>query len=1067
MTVENLKHTFRHQNLTEYNDEVYRERTFDALDHEFSFELRPSAATLFWRFGLVFSRTEDFAFDPNIGRYNNTDLRFIEVNVGGRSNEQWEHPNNIALSSYYITHPEPPYDPSSDYRPGTPVTLSLRYLEGVNRAPNEVWLKYDTPYHEGSHMTIPVGDYRYFRIFAWADFNHFELHLSLDVITQPAEPRYWLMRLLADIWPPNRFAVGDLVWHGSHTGRGDDRIEYDLYKKMKVGEKVLGVSVGEQQSILCQFEVAEPLHINPEHGEIVWLRVVTLFFPYIPLPYNSIYQYNVDQSDNRRYRLFDIDGEQFNQFIAPHLAFPKVRLSDVEGKYLNIIYANFLEGKQIASTYSLQQIWNDELPRTFRPEDIDPALARRGNQITLLGICQIHPESIIFYRFERALFAIQEILGDGNHRFEVGAIQLKTKLSNFSDDEMLEIFKLIENFHELHNGIGQSPAGDMSIKIMQDSVFEEYRQYSGLKSFMAKHLNKNPVRNEVLSENSASPVVDESATLDFFRTDGRRRSRSEFAPVLGIQPLAEQLAELIYHLPPDSQMVGIFGKWGRGKSYLLDKLGSYMKDRWKEEFIHIVYHAWKYQETPASWAYLYEQFADAYLGKRNRRNFFHYYWKVYRLNLRRLGVLPIVILGLSFLGWLGWIILGPIVLDWEWYFFAGSDILITISLSAIFRTFKKELSPKAIELIKKYSLRHSFKSTMGLQADIQEELITLLKVWIPEIKDRPAKPLRFRSHRKATKLKVRICLVVEDMDRCKEERIIENIDALRVLLEDPEISKRLLIVTAIDERILKQAIQKKYASLVKTDNSDDTEISSSGNPLKLNDLVSEYIDKLFIVAIKLGELSGLQRVEFLQEAIKKDLVAAKANSLSGGTTAIPVPADKSTLSIPVTKNTSQGPTFSGERSANIVGSSRQSGTATLTVMASTASAPRVDTWNGLSMREVQLLEQVVQTWELATPRQINIFYHRYLFCKNTLIGNYLASGQPNPWQNQADILTILQLLRYYSSKGTPEHIQMEKNLVQQSKGAVPVDVEHVEPKVQKPQSDYLILLEILELVVAY
>ena len=118
------------------------------------------------------------------------------------------------------------------------------------------------------------------------------------------------------------------------------------------------------------------------------------------------------------------------------------------------------------------------------------------------------------------------------------------------------------------------------------------------------------------------------------------------------------------------------------------------------------------------------------------------------------------------------------------------------------------------------------------------------------------------------------------------------------------------------------------------------------------------------------------------------------------------------------------------------------------------------------MQEVQLLKQVIQTRELVTPRQINIFYHRYLFCKNTLIGNYLASGQPNPWQGQGDILTILQLLRYYGSKGTPEHILTEKKRVQ-LKGTGLIDVQYAEPKIEKTHSDYLILLEILELVVAY
>ena len=97
-----MQYTFHNQNLTEYNDDVFRETTFDALGREFAFDLKPGTATLFWRFGLAFSRTESFDFEPNRGRYNNRDLCFIEIDVGGMSNDKWAHPNTIALASYYI-----------------------------------------------------------------------------------------------------------------------------------------------------------------------------------------------------------------------------------------------------------------------------------------------------------------------------------------------------------------------------------------------------------------------------------------------------------------------------------------------------------------------------------------------------------------------------------------------------------------------------------------------------------------------------------------------------------------------------------------------------------------------------------------------------------------------------------------------------------------------------------------------------------------------------------------------------------------------------------------------------
>ncbi len=188
MTAETLKYVFHHQNLTEYNDDVYRERTFDALGSEFAFDLQPGAATLFWRFGLAFSRSERFDFDPNSGRYNNRDLCFIEVNVGGMSNGQWEHPENIALSSYYLEGLKPPYDQSDKYTPGAPVTLYVRYLQEEGKAPNTLWFKYDMPNHTGKPVTIAVGDFRYFRVFAWADKREFSLECTINTFDTQSPP---------------------------------------------------------------------------------------------------------------------------------------------------------------------------------------------------------------------------------------------------------------------------------------------------------------------------------------------------------------------------------------------------------------------------------------------------------------------------------------------------------------------------------------------------------------------------------------------------------------------------------------------------------------------------------------------------------------------------------------------------------------------------------------------------------------------------------------------------------------------------------------------------------------
>ncbi|HLG39196.1 MAG TPA: hypothetical protein VI461_05980, partial [Chitinophagaceae bacterium] len=98
--MENLQYTFRNQGLGAYNDDVFNHPSFDLESNEYTFLIQPSLKTTFWRFGVVLSKTKDFRFEPNIGRYNNTDLRFIQINVGEQIKEkEWHLPRRIEFAT--------------------------------------------------------------------------------------------------------------------------------------------------------------------------------------------------------------------------------------------------------------------------------------------------------------------------------------------------------------------------------------------------------------------------------------------------------------------------------------------------------------------------------------------------------------------------------------------------------------------------------------------------------------------------------------------------------------------------------------------------------------------------------------------------------------------------------------------------------------------------------------------------------------------------------------------------------------------------------------------------------
>ena len=163
--------------------------------------------------------------------------------------------------------------------------------------------------------------------------------------------------------------------------------------------------------------------------------------------------------------------------------------------------------------------------------------------------------------------------------------------------------------------------------------------------------------------------------------------------------------------------------------------------------------------------------------------------------------------------------------------------------------FYFSVKPKAVKLFEKYSKVTSFKSYLGVQAEIQDKLEILLKTWVKE------KPLRENETDK-------ILIVVDDIDRCSEEKIINIIDSLRVMLENKDISKRVVVLAAVDGNVLIRAIKSKYYDMIDKDfaikeyNEEKSKIAEK--------LSREYMDKLFLAGIKLGVLTESERGEIFE-----------------------------------------------------------------------------------------------------------------------------------------------------------------------------------------------------------
>lgn len=409
------------------------------------------------------------------------------------------------------------------------------------------------------------------------------------------------------------------------------------------------------------------------------------------------------------------------------------------------------------------------------------------------------------------------------------------------------------------------------------------------------------------------------------------------APAFRVEKIASVFASHLKNLGDESgQMIGVFGQWGRGKSYFTREVFKVLENEDPKKFLTIKFQAWRYQQTPSIWAYLFETFIKEYLnGKRLEKACWLLILTVAREGHWKSWLWPLISIAIAIIAFL---------ITLNLFDDCQNQLIIKIlglagTLTLAYQKGKsilEKLDKPATTIFNSFSKAPSFKSVLGVQAEIEKELKHLLKAWKKYLGDK------------------RILLFVDDLDRCNEAQIIEIIDSLRVILDDEEIKKRILILVALDEEKLKSAIESKYNDLFK-------------NPDKLQNIVSEYMDKLFISAIKLFPISPDDRTEFVKK------LAAQINGAE-------IPKDEKK---PVPRP-SLTPTPESTGTEDETGTEGEGGMPSQPPTPSPNPEPEITkSTENLQSSEITIIDQKIRsaTREI-TPRQIRILIYRYLLARN-------------------------------------------------------------------------------------
>lgn len=340
-----------------------------------------------------------------------------------------------------------------------------------------------------------------------------------------------------------------------------------------------------------------------------------------------------------------------------------------------------------------------------------------------------------------------------------------------------------------------------------------------------KETNK---RNYFYATEQYRPIVDINAT-----------------PCFGVDSLADcyarQIDEIVGSKTESTRMLGIFGPWGRGKTYFFNRLRMNLEDNTKHsvKYKFVEFNAWKYQETPALWAYLYETMYKSA--------------SIVEKLLIQIKSIWNSMLTTNFL--LYWIIL---FIAWgiEKFFCRFFDdtisqVLNYLNVPAVFLYLLggiihllKERIVTAKSMIKKYTKRKSYTHYLGIQNEIEEDLQILLQSMVRKVN------------------KSRVILYIDDIDRCNSHKLISIIESLRTILENPEIQERLVVICSVDESKLMKAYEMEFKENGYTNE-------------EIEQYKREQLDKLFIFGVKLPTLDSTQLNTYLSSLIKD---SSKANT---------------------------------------------------------------------------------------------------------------------------------------------------------------------------------------------
>jgi hypothetical protein len=300
--------------------------------------------------------------------------------------------------------------------------------------------------------------------------------------------------------------------------------------------------------------------------------------------------------------------------------------------------------------------------------------------------------------------------------------------------------------------------------------------------------------------------------------------------LLGFKVHADLLINVINDETVLPVTIGVFGDWGSGKSSILQIIKSEFDKEENKDTLCIYFNGWTFEGYDDAKAAL----LNAILKDlEDNKKLSEEVKQTVKQKAKKL--------------WKS--------IDWM----RGAGMIMkNIALPAVSAYFTRGLSliPFASQKLAEWQIDSPEKLIAKLQS---EEGAGLFKSLIKDEQDREDKTNAVADFRKdfddllkATKFN-KLIVIIDDLDRCTPDRIIDNLEAVKLFLNVPNTA----FVIGADPRIVKHAIEYRYKQKGKIVDADDA------------DIVKDYLEKLIQIPYNLPKLSDSEVETYISLLICK------------------------------------------------------------------------------------------------------------------------------------------------------------------------------------------------------